>query len=79
MLEYLIQVEVFGRAQKIKVDIATRRIDILDAEWLRPGRHDRKSEFPNTNVENRISIMKIHSRKMNLLRGIDLQIIAERC
>eukprot|EP00545_Synedropsis_sp_CCMP1620_P009403 CAMPEP_0119014480 /NCGR_PEP_ID=MMETSP1176-20130426/9820_1 /TAXON_ID=265551 /ORGANISM="Synedropsis recta cf, Strain CCMP1620" /LENGTH=398 /DNA_ID=CAMNT_0006967669 /DNA_START=84 /DNA_END=1277 /DNA_ORIENTATION=+ len=78
MLELLNQLDGFEPAQNIKVVMATNRIDILDAALLRPGRIDRKIEFPNPNVENRISIMKIHSRKMNLLRGIDLTIVAEK-
>ena len=29
-------------------------------------------------VQSRIDIMRIHSRKMNLLRGINLKVIAEK-
>eukprot|EP00591_Stephanopyxis_turris_P001954 CAMPEP_0195522376 /NCGR_PEP_ID=MMETSP0794_2-20130614/20515_1 /TAXON_ID=515487 /ORGANISM="Stephanopyxis turris, Strain CCMP 815" /LENGTH=407 /DNA_ID=CAMNT_0040652125 /DNA_START=158 /DNA_END=1378 /DNA_ORIENTATION=+ len=78
MLELLNQLDGFEPAQNIKVVMATNRIDILDAALLRPGRIDRKIEFPHPNLENRISIMKIHSRKMNLLRGIELRSIAEK-
>jgi 26S proteasome regulatory subunit T6 len=78
MLELLNQLDGFEPAQNIKVIMATNRIDILDAALLRPGRIDRKIEFPNPNVENRKAIMKIHSRKMNLLRNIDLDSIAEK-
>merc|ERR1711972_853971 len=59
-----------------KVIMATNRIDILDEALLRPGRIDRKVEFPNPNEEARAEILKIHSRKMNLMRGIDLKKVA---
>jgi len=44
--------------------MATNRIDILDSALLRPGRIDRKIEFPPPNPEARITILKIHSRKV---------------
>lgn len=77
MLELLNQLDGFEATNKIKVLMATNRIDILDPALLRPGRIDRKIEFPNPNDKSRLDILKIHSRKMNLTRGINLQKIAE--
>jgi len=39
-------------------------IDILDAALLRPGRIDRKIEFPPPGPEARVAILRIHSRKV---------------
>ncbi|KAF8393273.1 hypothetical protein HHK36_021514 [Tetracentron sinense] len=78
MLELLNQLDGFEASNKIKVLMATNRIDILDQALLRPGRIDRKIEFPNPNEESRFDILKIHSRKMNLMRGIDLKKITEK-
>jgi len=61
-----------------QVLMATNRIDILDPALLRPGRIDRKIEFPNPNESSRADILRIHSRKMNLVRGIDLRKIADK-
>lgn len=44
--------------------MATNRIDILDSALLRPGRIDRKIEFPPPGPEARVSILRIHSRKV---------------
>jgi len=78
MLELLAQLDGFEATQNIKVIMATNRIDILDSALLRPGRIDRKIEFPNPTASSRADIIGIHSRRMNLLRGIDLMKIAEK-
>ncbi|KAJ2034274.1 26S proteasome regulatory subunit 8 [Coemansia sp. S155-1] len=78
MLELLNQLDGFEPTQSIKVIMATNRIDILDSALLRPGRIDRKIEFPPPNEVARTDILRIHSRRMNLTRGINLRKIAER-
>eukprot|EP00049_Salpingoeca_infusionum_P017960 m.355180 g.355180 ORF g.355180 m.355180 type:complete len:399 (-) comp17190_c0_seq1:250-1446(-) len=77
MMELLNQLDGFEATQSIKVIMATNRIDILDSALLRPGRIDRKIEFPAPNENARLQILRIHSRKMNLTRGINLRKIAE--
>ena len=51
MLKLLNQLDAFEASNKIKVLMATNRIDILDQALLRPGRIDRKIEFPNPNAD----------------------------
>ncbi|KAL3586254.1 hypothetical protein D5086_013121, partial [Populus alba] len=52
--------------------MATNRIDILDQAKAR------KIEFPNPNEDSRQEILKIQSRRMSLMREIDLKKIAEK-
>jgi 26S proteasome regulatory subunit T6 len=78
MLELLNQLDGFEPTKNIKIIMATNRLDILDPALLRPGRIDRKIEFPPPSVEARADILRIHSRKMNLTRGINLNKIADK-
>ena len=65
-------------SSRAQVVMATNRIDILDDALLRPGRIDRKIEFPPPNDIARADILRIHSRRMNMSRDIDLLKIAEK-
>jgi 26S proteasome regulatory subunit T6 len=77
MLELLNQLDGFEANNQIKIIMATNRIDCLDPALLRPGRIDMKIEFPNPGDAGRLQILRIHSRRMNLQRGIDLKKIAK--
>ncbi len=57
MLELLNQLDGFEPTQNIKVIMATNRIDILDDALLRPGRIDRKIEFPTPSMASRVSVL----------------------
>ena len=60
----------------VKIIAATNRPDVLDPALLRSGRLDRKIELPHPTEDARARIMQIHSRRMNMMRGINLQKIA---
>ncbi|PIL37000.1 transporter [Ganoderma sinense ZZ0214-1] len=66
MLELQNELDGFESTKNIKVIMATNRIDILDSALLRPGRIDRKIEFPPPGPEAQLAVLRIHSRKMSL-------------
>ena len=68
MLELLNQLDGFDSRGDVKVIMATNRIDSLDPALIRPGRIDRKIEFPLPNEKTKRRIFKIHTGKMSLLR-----------
>ena len=55
---------------------ATNRPDVLDPALLRPGRFDRRVVVPRPDVNGRIGILQVHSKKTPLADDVDLAIIA---
>merc|ERR1711881_535000 len=73
MLELLNQLDGFDSRGDVKVIMATNRIDSLDPALIRPGRIDRKIEFPLPNEKTKRRIFNIHTGKMNLAEDVDLE------
>jgi ATP-dependent 26S proteasome regulatory subunit len=69
MLELLTQLDGFDNRGDIKVIMATNRIDSLDPALLRPGRIDRKIEFPAPDAKTKRMVFNIHTSKMSLMPG----------
>jgi len=79
MLEIITQLDGFDARGNIKVLMATNRPDTLDPALLRPGRLDRKVEFGLPDLEARTNILQIHTRSMNVERGIRYELMARLC
>ncbi|KAJ5989448.1 hypothetical protein N7481_004658 [Penicillium waksmanii] len=79
LLELLNQMDGFEQTSNVKVIMATNRADTLDPALLRPGRLDRKIEFPNLRDrrERRLIFSTIAS-KMSLSPEVDLDSLIVR-
>jgi proteasome regulatory subunit len=71
MMQLLAEMDGFDNRGDVRIMAATNRVDMLDRALLRPGRFDRIIEIPLPDATGRLEILKIHSRKMQLV-GVDL-------
>jgi ATP-dependent 26S proteasome regulatory subunit len=53
--------------------MATNRIESLDPALLRPGRIDRKIEFPAPDIATKRRIFAIHTSKMTMAEDVVLE------
>lgn len=73
LLELLNQMDGFDQNVNVKVIMATNRADTLDPALLRPGRLDRKIEFPLPDRRQKRLIFSTITSKMNLSEEVDLE------
>jgi len=73
MLELLNQLDGFDDRGDVKVIMATNRIDTLDPAMIRPGRIDRKIEFPLPDEKTKRRIFQIHTGKMTLSDDVNIE------
>lgn len=73
LLELLTQMDGFDQGSNVKVIMATNRADTLDPALLRPGRLDRKIEFPLPNRREKRLIFQTICSHMNLSPDVDIE------
>merc|ERR1712187_668825 len=73
MLELLNQLDGFDERGDVKVIMATNKIETLDPAMIRPGRIDRKIEFPLPDEKTKRRIFQIHTSKMTLSDDVNLE------
>jgi len=78
LLELLNQMDGFDQTSTVKVIMATNRPDTLDPALLRPGRLDRKIEFPHPDRRQKRLIFQVCTTKMNLGDDVDLEDFVSR-
>ena len=73
MLEIVNQLDGFDSRGDVKVILATNRIEALDPALIRPGRIDRKIEFPLPDAKTKRRIFEIHTSKMTMSDDVNLE------
>ncbi len=74
--QMLAEMDGFETSEGIVILAATNRPDILDPALLRPGRFDRQIVVPLPEAEERLAILKVHSRDKRMGADVDLEVMA---
>jgi cell division protease FtsH len=75
--QMLAEMDGFETSEGIVILAATNRPDILDPALLRPGRFDRQIVVPLPEIEERMAILKVHSRDKRMGPDVDLDTMAK--
>lgn len=78
LLELLNQMDGFDQTSNVKVIMATNRVDTIDPALLRPGRLDRKIEFPLPDRRQKRLVFNAITSKMSLDEDVDLESLVSR-
>lgn len=78
LIELLNQMDGFDQNSNVKVIMATNRPDTIDPALLRPGRLDRKIEFPLPDRRQKRLVFNAVTAKMSLDPRVDLEQIVRR-
>lgn len=76
--QLLTEMDGFDTSSGVVVMAATNRPEILDKALLRAGRFDRQIVIDKPDLQDRIEILKLHTKAMTLANDIDLIVVAKR-
>jgi len=74
--QILTEMDGFSGHEGVVVLAATNRPDVLDPALLRPGRFDRTIMVHSPDQKGRAAILRVHTRKVPLAEGVDLDRVA---
>jgi cell division protease FtsH len=74
--QLLVEMDGFESNEGVILIAATNRPDVLDPALLRPGRFDRRVVVSRPDLNGRLGILQVHTKKVPLDAGVDLELIA---
>jgi len=74
----LVEMDGFNTQAAVILIAATNRPDVLDPALLRPGRFDRQIVIDRPDLNGREEILKVHTKNIKLLDGVDLKSVARQ-
>lgn len=74
--QLLVEMDGFESNEGVILIAATNRPDVLDPALLRPGRFDRRVVVPRPDLNGRLGILKVHTKKVPVSPNVDLSLVA---
>jgi cell division protease FtsH len=74
--QILAEMDGFSEREAVIVLAATNRPDVLDPALLRPGRFDRHVTLELPDLDARVKVLQVHTRKVPLAPDVDLKQVA---
>ncbi len=74
--QLLVEMDGFESNDGVILIAATNRPDVLDPALLRPGRFDRRIVVPRPDLNGRIGILDVHTRKVPCHQNVELDVLA---
>ena len=74
--QLLVEMDGFEANEGVIIIAATNRADVLDSALLRPGRFDRRIMVPRPDLNGRIGILQVHTKKTPLADDVDLEVLS---
>ncbi|NJD07915.1 MAG: ATP-dependent zinc metalloprotease FtsH, partial [Methylococcaceae bacterium] len=76
--QLLTEMDGFDPSAGVVVMAATNRPEILDKALLRSGRFDRQIVVDKPGLDDRVAILKLHTKAIVLADDVDLKVVAQR-
>lgn len=74
--QLLSEMDGFNTEKGVIIMAATNRPDILDSALLRPGRFDRQILIDKPDMNGRIQIIEVHTKKLKISQDVSLKLLA---
>lgn len=75
--QLLTEMDGFDGSKGVVILAATNQPDALDPALLRPGRFDRRVPVELPDLQGRVEILKVHSKKIKIADNVDFDAIAK--
>ncbi|HKI46306.1 MAG TPA: ATP-dependent zinc metalloprotease FtsH [Balneolales bacterium] len=76
--QLLAEMDGFNTEKGVIIMAATNRPDVLDSALMRPGRFDRQILIDKPDLNGRIEVLEVHTKKLKLSNDVDLRLLASQ-